>query len=527
MESAPGAEGASCLSGRPARVIQWGDLVLGFTRVGDRDRLWTWSLGDDAVASAQQFGIPGGLPSSTPTRLSSRPPNRVGIGTTLAEIRSWHAAVYDPVFAFADISLTGANDQPVANDDEALRGVLTIGPTAIDVLLDHGTITWMSMEGGHTVLNGQRSKATTTRRVVISLAVALTVVGCGSDDSAVRAPTEESLIVYQGPGGILMTIRADGTGRADLIPEGASNANHPDWSPDGHQLVFVEHDPDGTTDIWVAAADGTGARQLVDCVAPCEVAEDPAWSPDGTEIAYYTYDSGGPEDLRIADARTGKVIRSIPAGELRTADHPRWSPDGNQITVETGLYASYDSSEPLEQEIGVVDLTETTPTIHIITEPSIEAGYPDWSPGGDLIVFHAGNLDPFAEGGAASDIYVVAPDGTELRRVNQTTAAGTKYALPSWSADGRTILITTIYPHRDFRIARLDSNTGIVVELHDASGLDDRRCPHDRELESRVGLLFDERSQPPVENVIVTSTVPAPIAFTPVHVTVPAALAAS
>ena len=146
MESAPGVEGASCLSGQPARVIQWGDLVLGFTRVGDRDRLWSWSLGDDAVASAQRFRVPGGLPSSTPTNLGSRPPNRVGIGSTLAEIRSWHAAVYDPAFAFADLSLTGANDQPVANDDEAVRGVIGVGPTAIDIRLDHGTITWMSMK---------------------------------------------------------------------------------------------------------------------------------------------------------------------------------------------------------------------------------------------------------------------------------------------------------------------------------------------------------------------------------------------
>ena len=85
----------------------------------------------------------------------------------------------------------------------------------------------------------------------------------------------------------------------------------------------------------------------------------------------------------------------------------------------------------------MVDLIATTPTIHIITKPSIKAGYPDWSPDGNLIVFHAGNLDPFAEGGAQSDIYVIVPDGTDLRRVNQPTAAGTKYALPSWSTDGR------------------------------------------------------------------------------------------
>jgi hypothetical protein len=145
MEGTPGVEGASCLSGQPERVLQWGDLVLGFTRAGDRDRLWSWSLGNDGVASAQRFGVPGGVPISTPTQLSSKPPNRVGIGTTLAEIRSWHAAVYDGAFAFADLSLADANGQPVSNDVEAVRGVLKIGPTSIDIRLDRGTITWMSI----------------------------------------------------------------------------------------------------------------------------------------------------------------------------------------------------------------------------------------------------------------------------------------------------------------------------------------------------------------------------------------------
>ncbi len=310
---------------------------------------------------------------------------------------------------------------------------------------------------------------TYTRRALVGLVVALTVAGCGSGGSASPAPADTHVVIYQGPGGILMTINADGTGRADLIPQGAKNANHPDWSPDGSHLVFVEHDDDGTTDIWVTAADGTVSRELVDCVAPCEVAEDPAWSPDGTKIAFHTYDTGGPEDLRIADAQTGDVLRSIPAGELRSAYRPRWSPDGQRIVVETGVYASYDSPEPIEQVIAVVDLTVETPTFNVITEASLEAGYADWNPSGDLIVFQAGNLDPFAEGGTASDIYVVAPDGTGLRRVNQPNNDA-KYALPSWSTDGRTILLTTIYPNRDFRIARLDSTTGTVVELQDESG---------------------------------------------------------
>jgi len=47
------------------------------------------------------------------------------------------------------------------------------------------------------VLNGGGSTSTNTRRVSISLVVALSVAGCGSGDSAERALTDESLIVYQ------------------------------------------------------------------------------------------------------------------------------------------------------------------------------------------------------------------------------------------------------------------------------------------------------------------------------------------
>ena len=99
---------------------------------------------------------------------------------------------------------------------------------------------------------------TYTRRALVGLVVALTVAGCGSGGSTSPAPADTHVVIYQGPGGILMTINADGTGRADLIPQGRQkNADHPDWSPDGSHLVFVEHDDDGTTDIWVTAADGT------------------------------------------------------------------------------------------------------------------------------------------------------------------------------------------------------------------------------------------------------------------------------
>ena len=142
--SARNVEGAACRSGQPARVIQWGDLALSFTSVAGRDQLWSWSVGDEA-ATAQLVGIPGGLPRSAPSGLRSRPPDRVGIGTTLGEIRSWHTSAHDSALSFAAVTLNGSKDQRVPADDEATSGVLRVGLNTIEMRLDHGTITWISM----------------------------------------------------------------------------------------------------------------------------------------------------------------------------------------------------------------------------------------------------------------------------------------------------------------------------------------------------------------------------------------------
>lgn len=60
-------------------------------------------------------------------------------------------------------------------------------------------------------------------------------------------------------------------------------AGNPTWSPDGSKLVFFESGPNA---LFVANADGSGARQLTTCVDPCTRDLEPAWSKDGTYIAY-------------------------------------------------------------------------------------------------------------------------------------------------------------------------------------------------------------------------------------------------
>jgi TolB protein len=62
----------------------------------------------------------------------------------------------------------------------------------------------------------------------------------------------------------------------------------PTWSPDGRLIAF-ESDRDGTENIWLMNANGTGKRQLTDSPP---VQGPAAWSPDGNWLAFTTKETG-------------------------------------------------------------------------------------------------------------------------------------------------------------------------------------------------------------------------------------------
>jgi Tol biopolymer transport system component len=275
------------------------------------------------------------------------------------------------------------------------------------------------------------------------------------------------LIIYQGPDG-LHTVQPDGTNDTVWRPDTVSaRARHPDWSPDGQRVAFVADEADETTDIWVAASDGTHARKVVECAPPCSFAEDPAWSPDGEQLAFWT--TAGPsdaaEELQIVAVDSGEVTRIIPAAEHHGFSHPRWSPDGQSIIVDSGLVTD---TGPTTIGVGVVHLPDAAPSVTVLTDQSVSASFADWSPDGSLIAYQQGNPDPFG-GGLPSDVYVANPNGTGARQLGDATTDGVSYALPSWSSDGTRLLVTVIRPAGDYRIAWIDINTGTVTELTDAS----------------------------------------------------------
>ena len=118
----------------------------------------------------------------------------------------------------------------------------------------------------------------------------------------------------------------------------AVTASHPDWSPDGTEMVIESGPPWG---IWTVNADGTQPRPVaVVCQTGTACVDTllqyPHWSPDGLHFAAHVY----PYDIGVIDAN-GTNLRILPAlrQSVFTYPHPGWSRDGRVLFLadRTGL----------------------------------------------------------------------------------------------------------------------------------------------------------------------------------------------
>jgi Tol biopolymer transport system component len=277
------------------------------------------------------------------------------------------------------------------------------------------------------------------------------------DPTATPATTSGALVpgepwlAYQSGGrfgyGIYL-MRPDGT---DLlfpisgVPAGVQE--HPEWSPDGTRLLFTvteaEDDGSETEDIWVADTATWEPQRLVDCEAPCTSADEPAWSPDGAAIAFQRIveeDGGFASTLELLDVATGATRVVLEAPARRAILAPRWSPDGGRLVVELLELAGDGVDADLAGDgLAIVDLAAAAPALDEIVPADRLANNPDWSPAGDLIVFSApaegGEL-----GGKLSDLWTVAPDGSDPTRITDLAAGGGSAIHPTFTPDGEQIL---------------------------------------------------------------------------------------
>ena len=175
---------------------------------------------------------------------------------------------------------------------------------------------------------------------------------------------------------------ADGSGERPLVGLGAVDYDAV-WSPDGGSIVFTS-DREGSAELFRVKPDGTGLERLTDNPAYDDQA---AFSPDGKQLVFVTTRNGGTADLWTMDLQTrrAKALTSGPGGDFR----PSWSPDGKWIAFSSDR-------------------------------------------GSDM---------PFGHGRwehlQIADVYLVRPDGTDLKRL---TEHGNFCGSPKFSADSRRLV---------------------------------------------------------------------------------------
>ncbi len=254
-------------------------------------------------------------------------------------------------------------------------------------------------------------------------------------------------IAYQRPSGgvddAVFLARTDGSEDHEIGADVAPGAihHHPDWSPDGTQLLFdVQGEPD---QLYVMNADGSDARIVTECVLPeCVGATHASWSRDGTRIAAaYAIGPLGPEGparlgLAIIDVATGArtVILDHEAAEGQDL-YPRWSADDEQLVF-------WRERNDATTAIFVIDVDGTD--LIQLTEWDELLGDPDWSPDGSSIVFTTHPLRVFG-GSEKSDLYTMRPDGTDVRQL--TDLEGSRATQPRYTPDGEAIIYTRVGPN--------------------------------------------------------------------------------
>lgn len=169
-------------------------------------------------------------------------------------------------------------------------------------------------------------------------------------------------------------------------------------------------------DIHSAKVDGTRQRVLIPRFADNE--GDPSWTLDGRAVAYF----GSFSDTSWIYATSPKTHRTRVLKSAAGRSHqPAWSPDAKRIAVtEDGNFGFVNRST-----IRIVTVaTNTWRSVTKSRRHRIDTD-PAWSPDGTTIAFAR-------QYGGPQAIYLVRPDGTELRRLTMGRS-------PSWSPDGKSI----------------------------------------------------------------------------------------
>lgn len=226
----------------------------------------------------------------------------------------------------------------------------------------------------------------------------------------------------------------------------------PAVSADGKSVAFEvvsENSPNG---LWVADVDGDGLTHVLS-----QDAGAPAWSPDGRELAV-VIGGDGPHTLALVavDLESGHMRTIVELAVRPNAEgdglryggflrDPTWSSDGDTLAFVIDYWGEGSVIAVAPSDGSKRDAPK------ILTEPSLFAWQPDWSPIQDLILFSQYNvfgavydsclymcLRSLAD--KPQNLYTIHPDGANLQRLTDLHAGDGAATQATWTADGQRVV---------------------------------------------------------------------------------------
>jgi len=242
------------------------------------------------------------------------------------------------------------------------------------------------------------------------------------------------------------------------LTSGANDDNSPRWSPDQTRIAFVRGGDASSTGIWVMNADGSQGAR----VSPINYGSI-AWAPDGTRLLVTSGDTVRTVNIDGSGAVDLGTIHT-PSPSIACLGDPAWSPDGATIA---GSCTDFDDDRPQQMYVMNPDgsnlrrFTNDQTYGSAYAGTSFAEGEPAWSPTGLEVAFWS----------VGFGVTIANADGSHAHSLTGLTPVGGVPSLrfgasPDWSPDGKWI----VFRNNDGQLIIIGSSGGTQVTVTSISG---------------------------------------------------------